>query len=484
MKDYSTYQNFQQLKLVKERLTLCVLVLSSSEKSRFAKTNNDFLMKRKIMLLIGSCIFTVVALAAIQSYFIYNTYKLTEKEVAQTIKKQVDDLEDNDRWVEINNAWMELTSQYITEYVQNKNLTNFEDFAEQKSDSISKIFTDYVRQNSKIDDYEIGYSVYVTSVTLTTETKNDSLYKGRLLILTNNDIKGDELYLASSRWENKLENEKVNFGLIVKSERFYSFQNWKSTIISKMAGLLIFSVILMAFVVILYYMSLKNLITQKRIADIKTDFVNNITHEFQTPLATMDIAIKTLKRKEEQMTPEHQAHTLSMIERQNDRLQKLFRQVTEASVAPIANKENIEISCSEIQEMIDDFKISKPGISIQCRQNQNFSITMDRFHLNTILINLLDNAVKYGADEIKIELYKEKNQFNLSVKDNGKGIPFKEQNTIFDKFYRVEKGNIHNTKGLGLGLFYIKQLVETYRGKIKVESEEEKGATFLITIPV
>ena len=484
MKDYSTYQNFQQLKLVKERLTLCVLVLSSSEKSRFAKTNNDFLMKRKIMLLIGSCIFTVVALAAIQSYFIYNTYKLTEKEVAQTIKKQVDDLEDNDRWVEINNAWMELTSQYITEYVQNKNLTNFEDFAEQKSDSISKIFTDYVRQNSKIDDYEIGYSVYVTSVTLTTETKNDSLYKGRLLILTNNDIKGDELYLASSRWENKLENEKVNFGLIVKSERFYSFQNWKSTIISKMAGLLIFSVILMAFVVILYYMSLKNLITQKRIADIKTDFVNNITHEFQTPLATMDIAIKTLKRKEEQMTPEHQAHTLSMIERQNDRLQKLFRQVTEASVAPIANKENIEISCSEIQEMIDDFKISKPGISIQCHQNQNFSIAMDRFHLNTILINLLDNAVKYGADEIKIELSKENNQFNLSVNDNGKGIPFKEQNTIFDKFYRVEKGNIHNTKGLGLGLFYIKQLVETYRGKIKVESEEEKGATFLITIPV
>lgn len=443
-------------------------------------------MKRKIMLLITACIFTVVALAAIQGYFIYNTYQLTENEIAYSIKKQVNILEDTDEWLEINNGWMEQTGAFVKKYVKSEvKKEDFELFIKQKSDSLSRVLTDYMRTNSKIDDYEIGYSAYITSVAVSYNNKNDSLFKGRLLVLKNNETKGKDVSIANERWEKKIENEEVNYNLIVKSDRCYSFENWKSTIIRKMTGLLIFSILLMAFVVFLYYLSLKNLITQKRIADMKTDFVNNITHEFQTPLATMDIAIKTLKRKDEQMTPEHYAHTLSMIERQNDRLQKLFRQVTEASVAPMANIENISISCSEIKEIIEDFKISKPAIHVECIQDQEeFSVAMDRFHLNTILINLLENAVKYGADQIQIKLEISNSNFNLLVKDNGKGIPFKEQNSIFDKFYRVEKGNIHNTKGLGLGLFYIKQLVEIYKGKIKVESEEGKGATFLISIPV
>ena len=285
------------------------------------------------------------------------------------------------------------------------------------------------------------------------------------------------------RWETKDSNDELI--LVVKSNRYYSFDELQQIIISKMAGLLLFSVLLMAFVVFLYYMSLKNLISQKRIADIKTDFVNNITHEFQTPLATMDIAIKTLQRKDKQMSPEHYNNTLAMVARQNERLQKLFRQVTEASVAPIANKDSIQVTSEEIKDMIDDFKLYKPDITIELTsQKEAFIISMDRFHLNTILINLLDNAVKYGANKIVTDLKITAGNFILSVKDNGKGIPVKEQASIFDKFYRVEKGNIHNSKGLGLGLFYIKQLVQTYGGTINVESEENKGSLFTITIPV
>ena len=122
------------------------------------------------------------------------------------------------------------------------------------------------------------------------------------------------------RWETKDSNDELI--LVIKTNRYYSFDELQQIIISKMAGLLLFSVLLMAFVVFLYYMSLKNLISQKRIADIKTDFVNNITHEFQTPLATMDIAIKTLQRKDKQMSPEHYNNTLAMVARQNERLQK------------------------------------------------------------------------------------------------------------------------------------------------------------------
>lgn len=438
------------------------------------------------MLLIGACIFTVIALAMIQGYFIYNTYKLTEREMAQTIKKQLNDFEDNEDWLAIENTWMEQTSYFITDYSKNKvTKKDYEKFIKKKSDSLSVALTDFMSKHAKPNDYKIGYSVYLNSVTLIQNGKPDKIYDGRLLVMNNKNSTGENIFLSSARWENTLKNDNVDFNLVVKSERCYSLENWKMTILGKMASLLIFSIVLMAFVVFLYYMSLKNLISQKRIADIKTDFVNNLTHEFQTPLATIDIAIKTLQRKDNQMTPENYGYTLSMIERQNDRLQKLFRQVTEASVSPIANKETIKIRCSEIIEMIEDFKISKPEIAIQCLQkSEKISVSIDRFHLNTILTNLLDNAVKYGATSIQVEIKSDESQFYLYVKDNGKGIPFKEQSSIFDKFYRIEKGNIHNTKGLGLGLFYIKQLVETYKGKIKVESEEGQGSLFLIAIPL
>lgn len=452
-------------------------------------------MKRKIMLLIGACIFTVVALTAIQGYFIYNTYQLTEKEVSAKIKKQLIELEDTEEWYELNDSWMNQSGEFVKNYAFGRlHKKDFIRFMKSKSDSLSGIMKAYMDKHKKPGDFDIGYSIYITSITITDDKKTDSIYSGKLFVLGNNVKNKGEVVASTGRWEGEKEyvdnsvSPMVRKGLDfeIKSERYYSIANWEQTIISQMAGLLIFSVLLMVFVVYLYYLSLKNLVNQKRIADIKTDFVNNITHEFQTPLATMDIAIKTLQRKENEMSPEHYKSTLSLLERQNDRLQKLFRQVTEASVSPVANTQaEIRISCGEIKEMIEDFKLSKPNTLINCHQTKDdITVRIDRFHLNTILVNLLDNAVKYGATQIDIELDATEKNFSLGIRDNGRGIPVKEHNAIFDKFYRVEKGNIHDSKGLGLGLFYVKQLVETYKGNLKVESEENKGALFLITIPL
>ncbi|WP_277015721.1 sensor histidine kinase [Flavobacterium lindanitolerans] len=453
-------------------------------------------MKRKIMLLIASCIFTVAALATIQGYFIYNTYKLTEKEVSAKIKKQLVDMEDTDEWYDLNNAWMRLTGQFIKEYAYKRvKKEEFVAFMTKKSDSLSSLMSDYMAKKKKPDDYDIGYSVYINSATILENKKMETLYKGKLFVSGNRIRNKDEISASTGRWESDLELNvedslldpiKKDLKFLIKSETYYSVANWQMTVISQMAGLLIFSVLLMAFVVYLYYLSLKNLISQKRIADIKTDFVNNITHEFQTPLATMDIAIKTLQRKEKDMTEEHYRHTLSLLERQNERLQKLFRQVTDASLLPSTRSENVkEISCNEIRDIIDDFKLSHPDTVINCHQEQkSLHAKIDPFHLNTIIVNLLENAVKYGATTIDIEMKSQKNSFVMSIQDNGQGIATKEQFAIFDKFYRIEKGNIHETKGLGLGLFYVKQLIESYKGTIKVESEEDKGALFLITLPL
>ncbi|OXA67334.1 hypothetical protein B0A67_22135 [Flavobacterium aquidurense] len=441
-------------------------------------------MKRKIMLLIGACILTVIALTAIQGYFIYNTYQLNEKEVNNAIKKQIARLEDTEEWENLNDTWTTRSREYAKQYLKGKaTKQNFIKYLSIKKDSLSTATKIYMKKMAQTGDYDIDYSIYLNQIILIDHKKTDTLFNGKIMILANDTLKENQNLSSMGRWENK--DSDAELSMIVKSNRFYGFDKLQQTIISKMTGLLLFSVILMAFVVFLHYMSIKNLITQKRIADIKTDFVNNITHEFQTPLATMDIAIKTLQRKDEQMSPEHYKNTLAMIARQNERLQKLFRQVTEVAVMPIANKSIIQITDEEIKDMIDDFKLSKLDVAIEFTSlKEAFSIPMDRFHLNTILINLLDNAVKYGADKIEADLKITAKDFILSVKDNGKGIPIQEQASIFDKFYRVEKGNIHNSKGLGLGLFYIKQLVETYGGTITVLSQESKGSLFTITIPI
>ncbi|MFB9110543.1 sensor histidine kinase [Flavobacterium gyeonganense] len=450
--------------------------------------------KKKIAYLIGACIFTVIALAAIQGYFIYNTYKLTEREVNTKIKKQIAELEDHAEFDAIKDSWMEQTGKLSERYVYKKIAKKeYLKLIQINQDSLSEAMKRYMEKFKKPEDFEIGYSDYLTSLVILNNNITDSVYNGKLLIFDNKVKSTNEISSSIGKWQNTNESESDNPGavkkkytLMLKTEQFYSFANWQKTILGQMAGLLLFSLILMFFVVYLYYLSIKNLINQKRIADIKTDFVNNITHEFQTPLATMDIAIKTLQRKETQMSNEEYKTTLSLLERQNSRLQKLFQQVANVSVNPVADtSSSIEINCNEIKEIIHDFTLSKPDILITCQQNQEtITIKIDRFHLNTILINLLDNAVKYGATQIDIEMNSIDNTFLLGINDNGKGISPKEHIAIFDKFYRVEKGNLHNTKGLGLGLFYVKQLVEAYRGNVKVISEENKGALFLISIPL
>jgi two-component system phosphate regulon sensor histidine kinase PhoR len=448
--------------------------------------------RKKIAYLIGGCIFTVIALAAIQGYFIYNTYKLTEREVNTKIKKQVNDLEDHPEFDAIKDSWMDNTAKFAKSYI-NKKISKKEylELIQKSCDSLSNAMKTYVDKRKKPRDYDIGYSDYLMSLVIIKNNKIDTIYKGKLLIFDNKVKSNNEISSSAGSWENNNQQDnpdskKMNYTILLKTQQYYSFANWQKTILSQMAGLLLFSIILMFFVVYLYFLSIKNLINQKRIADIKTDFVNNITHEFQTPLATMDIAIKTLQRKENQMSDEDYKTTLSLLARQNQRLQKLFQQVAGVYLNPVADTSSqIEISCTEIKDIIDDFRLSKPDIAISCHQiKETINLKMDRFHLNTILINLLDNAGKYGATQINIELNNIDNKFLLTIKDNGKGISPKEHIAIFDKFYRVEKGNLHTTKGLGLGLFYVKQLVELYSGDLKVISEEEKGALFLISIPL
>ena len=448
-------------------------------------------MKRKIFFLIAGCIFTITALAVIQGYFIYNTYLLKAKEANSAITQQFLTLETTGKLDTLNACWMQHTKKFINDYYHHRvSKTDYKMRIKQVSDSLSSVMNQYINKNQIFEEYEVNYSNYLQSIIIYTNEGNiaDTIFRGKMLLYGNNASNASETPASQSTWRDNKDTRDgenaIQYGFEVVSQRFYSIANWERQIYFKMTGLLIFSVLLLSFVIILFYLSIKNLITQKKIADIKTDFINNITHEFQTPLAAMDIAIKTLRKKEGEISLEHFNHSLDIIDRQNIRMQKLFGQVTDASltddnIGPV----NIQPLDNEILKIIiDDFLLSHPGITITLSESKAI-FKIDRFHLTTILTNLLDNAVKYGATAIMVDLQNTESESVLTVKDNGIGIAKKEQKVIFEKFYRVQKGNIHTTKGLGLGLYYVQQLVKAYHGSISVSSSEDNGAKFTIAIP-
>ncbi len=446
-------------------------------------------MKRKILFLIIGCIITVSALAVIQGYFIYNTYKLRAKEANAAITQQFLTLETTGKLDSVNAAWMLRTSQFVNNYYNHKvTKADYPNLIKKVSDSISLVMNEYINKNDIFEEYEVNYINYLKTIIIYSDDSKvpDTIFSGKMKLYGNNIDGHTETPASQSTWrDGKFSDDhgqKTDYTFEVVSHRFYSIANWEKQIYLKMAGLLIFSVLLLSFVVILFYLSIKNLITQKKIAEIKTDFINNITHEFQTPLAALDIAVKTLRKKEGILTEEHIRHSLEIIDRQNVRMQKLFGQVTEASLTEYnINPVHAQgLDSLAIREILDDFSLSHPLVAI--RFNSDAVLYMDRFHFTTIITNLMDNAVKYGADTITIGLHESDKNAILTVKDNGIGIPKKEQKAIFDKFYRVQKGNIHTTKGLGLGLYYVNQLVKAYAGSVTVNSTEGNGAEFIISI--
>ena len=279
--------------------------------------------------------------------------------------------------------------------------------------------------------------------------------------------------------------------LEIKTKDVILITDWKSIVFRRMATLLITSVLLFLFVIGLLYYSIKNLINQKKITEIKTDFINNITHELKTPLATLSVASKTLKNTEIRNSAEAFENTLNIVDRQNTRLQKLIDQVLTNSLSAkdiVLSKDAI-VDTEYFNDLIADFKLSTQQRELSIVNNvcsQEVLLRIDTFHFTTALLNIFENAVKYGNDqtEIIIETSLKNNEYTINISDNGQGIAAKDQSQIFDKFYRVSHGNVHDVKGLGLGLYYTNQIVNAHQGKITVQSELQQGTRFTITIPI
>jgi two-component system phosphate regulon sensor histidine kinase PhoR len=224
---------------------------------------------------------------------------------------------------------------------------------------------------------------------------------------------------------------------------------------------------------------------------MKNDFINNMTHEFKTPISTISLACEALKDKDIQKVNGISDTYINMIDEENNRLKSMAEKILQSAKL---EKDNIALKKEEvdvheiIEESIKNIQLQiekKAGQIIMELKAKEHMLLADKVHFTNIIFNLLDNANKYSpvTPQLKIKTENSYSGIIISIEDNGVGISKANQKRVFEKLYRVPTGNIHNVKGFGLGLSYVKAIVEAHGGKIGLESELNKGTKFIITLP-
>ena len=254
-----------------------------------------------------------------------------------------------------------------------------------------------------------------------------------------------------------------------------------------------FSSLFMLLVITSFGLALYVILKQKQVSEMKTEFINNMTHELKTPISTISLASQMLRDEGIASVSANRMKYATVIFDENKRLGNQVERVLQMAkmekgeitynLAQVNFHDLVEVATSQFKIQIDDLD----GKLIQNLNAKDTLLDADELHLTNVINNLLDNALKYNDKEhpeIEVSTINTSNSIRLKVRDNGMGMKKEELNKIFDKFYRVNKGDVHNTKGFGLGLSYVKTIVNVHNGTIDVKSEFGKGTTFILELPL
>ena len=264
------------------------------------------------------------------------------------------------------------------------------------------------------------------------------------------------------------------------------FTNTTKTILYRiLGGILISTLLVLAVISSLFYL-LKIIKQQKQLAEVKNDLISNITHEFKTPIATISAALESISNfnaiDDKEKTKKYLNMSSTQLGKLNTMVEKLLETATLDSNNLELNKENFDVT-SLVDALISKYTIQFPDKTFKSDiQLESLVVNADIFHIENALNNILDNAVKYGGNLISIELKAQKTNFDILVSDNGNSLTNENKHQIFDKFYRVPKGNTHDVKGFGIGLYYTKSIIEKHNGLIALVLNKNL-TTFKITLP-
>jgi len=267
--------------------------------------------------------------------------------------------------------------------------------------------------------------------------------------------------------------------------------NRRLTVLRLMMPTFLLSLLSIIFVILLFFITFRNWLRQKKLSEMKSDFINSITHEFHTPLAAIIVANKTLQNEKIISNKDNIRPLTDVIQRQSDRLRALFSQVLEITTMNKVTLQKEEYSIHLLlDEILLDYRLKLSGVNAYFNLDKhavNDKVPLDKFWFTTIFLNIFDNAIKYNnrdSKEITVTTTEDRKGISISVRDNGIGMTPEIRKHVFEKFYRDMKNNNGQVKGLGLGLFYVKQAVDAHGWKIEIISTEGKGSEFIISIPM
>jgi len=412
----------------------------------------------RLVVLLGT--FSIVLIIIFQLYWVFNTFSITENQFNQRVEIALYRVAE--KITEFNNT--QLPYDPVQQITSNYFIVNVADVI---NSSILEhyLLTEFDRNNIKFD-YE--YAIY--------DCETDKMVYGKYINVTTDDKQ------KPSKDEFRKDAELVYyFGVIFPSKRNYLVSSLNIWIISSI-------IILTALLFFVYAITI--ILKQKKMSDIQKDFINNLTHEFKTPISTISIAADVLSEKEIINDPHRLLKYATIISEQNIRLEKQIEKVLQiASLERSRVKLKLEeIDLHEIIKEVagnfDPAKTNKESEFHYVLLDEPVLIRADRHHFVNVIYNLIDNAIKYCENPVVI-ISTNKNDSNilLGIKDNGPGIDKKHLKRIFNKFYRVPSGDIHNIKGFGLGLNYVKYIINVHGWKITVNSKVGQGSEFCIIIP-
>jgi len=355
--------------------------------------------------------------------------------------------------------------------------------------------------------FELNFKDIASTRQITQRVSNEQL---QLLIaneLYNNGINTPfEFGIYSNGLATKVKSEKFKFDKkstydapvftdnegVSQYQLLVGFPKKKMFLISDLVGIAVLSLLFTTIIIVAYYSALKQLSTQRHISEIKTDFINNMTHEFKTPIATINLALDAIKNPKVIDDKEKVHRYLQMIKEENKRMHAQVENVLRISKLEKRELDIVKENCNLhdiVEEAIEHVNLiveDREGVIKTDLKALKTTVLVNDVHFTNVLVNVLENAVKYSPEKPMIEVSTEnvKNFIIVKVKDNGLGISKAAQKKIFDKFYREHTGDIHNVKGHGLGLAYVKRIVDDHHGEVMVESEKGKGSTFIIKLPL
>ena len=415
--------------------------------------------QRTIRWIIALGTISVVSILIIQIFWVKRAYDIRENEFNNTVSKALSNISDD--FFRFNNTAppsespiKQFDSNYYLVMVNSPIDANLLDFLLKKEFKDQNIFIDFEYGIYDCDTEAMVYGDYI----------HNQLISNPIERLTELPVWGIEDYY---------------FGVMFPSKTGYIINNM---------GTWVFTSILMLALTGIFGYALVVILKQRRLSEIQKDFINNMTHEFKTPISTISVSAEVLQQPGIEKDPQRLVKYASIIENENNRLKKQVDRVLQMA---LLDKERINLKSESvdmheiIQSVVETHAISNSNIDLVSDLHAvNPIVKGDPLHLSNIIYNLVENAIKYSEGGIKVQILSENvgDDLLIRVTDYGPGVPNEFRQKIFSKFFRIPTGNIHDVKGFGLGLHYVSRMVKAHGGKVFVANNKPKGCTFSIQI--